>query len=241
MDKVKKEILLDFGTSYAKLEYVGSGRRAIIPTRLLLGNLHKYRITAATGHNAARHAESTANELVALAHGALALIPDRDFIVLDCGARDVKYIKVAKRKVRAMDWNTECGAFTGQVIELLSSHFDLEPSDLPVSERKLSVVCGVLGMTAIFDRIAQGAAPREAFAEFLRGVAFNCETLVGRPRLLYLSGGLCENPAFVNSFSCETRTLGRFVLLEGLKKSSGINKNADQAQPSRGLPDIPVT
>ena len=59
---------------------------------------------------------------------------------------------------------------------------------------------------------------KEAFAQFLRGIAFNCENLVGRPKKTYLSGGLCMNPAFVQSFTCETIPLGRFVLIEGLRK-----------------------
>jgi activator of 2-hydroxyglutaryl-CoA dehydratase len=214
--KLKKSILLDCGTSYAKVQYMDTGRRRIVPARDILRNPDRYHVAAATGHNAGVKPDIRLNELVALAHGGLSLIEDKNFTLLDCGARDVKYVKVKSRKVRGMDWNTECGAFTGQVIELLSRYFDMDPSALPASSGRLPVVCGVLGMTAMFDRIAQGAPHEVAFAEFLRGIAFNCETLVGRPDVLYLSGGLCENRTFVNSFSCEVKPLGRFVLLNGL-------------------------
>ena len=215
----KKTILLDCGTSYAKVHYCDTGRRRIVPARHLLRRLDQCSVAAATGHNAGSRATKNVNELVALARGGLARVADRDFTLLDCGARDVKYVKVRRRKVRAMDWNTECGAFTGQVIELLSRHFELDQSALPAAAGRLPVVCGVLGMTAMFDRIARGAPHDMAFAEFLRGVAFNCETLVGRPDVLYLSGGLCDNPAFVRSFACDVRPLGRFVLLDGLLNS----------------------
>ena len=214
-----KRILLDCGTSYAKVQYQDSRRRRIVPSRDVLRSLDRYDVAAATGHNAGVRARLRVNELVALARGGLALVPDRHFTLLDCGARDVKYVTVHNRKVRSMDWNTECGAFTGQVIELLSRYFDMDTDDLPASSGRLPVVCGVLGMTAMFDRIAQGAPHEVAFAEFLRGIAFNCETLVGRPGVLYLSGGLCENKTFINSFSCDVRPLGRFVLLHGLESS----------------------
>ena len=219
MTKHAKQILLDCGTSYAKVQYVDTGRRRIMPARDLIRGLSRYNVAAATGHNMGVRAGLRVNELVALARGGMALIPERSFTLLDCGARDVKYVKVKSGKVRAMDWNTECGAFTGQVIELLSRYFEMDTSALPASGGRLPVVCGVLGMTAMFDRIAGGAPHEVAFAEFLRGIAFNSETLVGRPDVLYLSGGLCENRTFVNSFSCEVWPLGRFVLLHGLAAS----------------------
>ena len=214
-----RDILLDCGTSYAKVEYTASGRRRILPARKLREMRERCNVLAATGHNAGRHAPVVVNELTALARGGLSLVPERDFTLLDCGARDIKYVRVRGRRVRGMDWNTECGAFAGQVIELLAAHFDLDTAALPASRGRIPVVCGVLGMTAIFDRIASGAPHGEAFAEFLRGIAHNCENLVGRPDTLYLSGGLCENKTFINSFNCEVKPLGRFVLLEGLKES----------------------
>lgn len=216
MSADKKKILIDCGTSYAKIQYAATGKRRILPVRKLMRDIGKYEVIAATGHNASRHADKTVNELVALAKGGLSLVKERDFTLLDCGARDIKYVKVKNRRVSAMDWNTECGAFTGQVIDLLARHFEIDSSALAPCETRISVVCGVLGMTSMFDRIANGTPHETAFCEFLRGVAFNCESLVGKPETLYLSGGLCENKAFLNSFSCEVRPLGRFVLLDGL-------------------------
>jgi activator of 2-hydroxyglutaryl-CoA dehydratase len=224
MEKTKSKskelarVLVDCGTSYAKIYFVDARRKSILPSRDLLRNPDKYQILASTGHVKFKNSKKQANELVALAEGALSLIDERDFTVLDCGARDVKYVKVKNRRVAGMDWNTECGAFTGQVIELLLRYFDLSPESLPAPAERLPVVCGVLGMTAMFDLISQGTPHEDAFSQFLSGIAFNCETLVGRPDKLYLSGGLCDNPGFVRSFSSETIPLGRFVLIEGLKK-----------------------
>lgn len=216
-----KRVLIDCGTSYTKIHYLETGRRRIVPSRKLLRRARDYRIECATGHNSVPGARRVENELVALAEGALRLLPDDDFTVLDCGARDLKYIKVEKRSVVAMDWNTECGAFAGQVIDLLQRHFEIDPARLPAAEGRVPVVCGVLGMTGMFDRISAGVPHERAFAEFLRGVAHNCRSLVGDPDRLYLSGGLCENPAFVAGFGCPVVPLGRYVLVEGLLAARG--------------------
>ncbi|MEW6200854.1 MAG: ATPase [bacterium] len=211
-----KKIVVDCGTSYTKIHYLESAARRIVPSHKIIKTGSKYDIAAATGHNAFPNAKKVVNELVALAEGALRLITEPDFTILDCGARDVKFVKVKNRKVAAMDWNTECGAFTGQVIDLLQRYFNLDSAKLPTPSQKIPVVCGVLGMTTMFDRISRGTPYPFAFAEFLRGIAHNCEALAGRPDRLYISGGLCLNKAFLNSFSCEVIPLGRFVLTEGL-------------------------
>ena len=211
-----KKIIVDCGTSYTKIHYLDSGIRRVVPSHAILSAKDKYRIVAATGHNAFPSAGKIVNELVALAEGALRLITEPNFTVLDCGARDLKFVTVKNRSVAAMDWNTECGAFAGQVIDLLQRYFNLDSAKLPTPTQRIPVVCGVLGMTSMFDRISRGTPYDLAFAEFLRGIAHNCEALTGRPDSLYISGGLCLNKAFLNSFSCKVIPLGRFVLIEGL-------------------------
>jgi len=211
-------ILLDCGTGYAKIFNLEDSTRAIVPARRFIKKLSEYDIKASTGHNLSSGAGVRVNELVALAEGSLSMVDEPDFTVLDCGARDVKYVQIRNRRVAGMDWNTECGAFAGQVVELLTRYLDIEPENLPSDAPRIPVVCGVLGMTSMFDMISKGKSHEEALAGFLRGVAFNCETLVGRPDRLYLSGGLCDNKAFVSAFTRETIPLGRFVLIEGLRK-----------------------
>jgi hypothetical protein len=56
-----------------------------------------------------------------------------------------------------------------------------------------------------------------AVARFVKGIALNAFNFSGRPESLYLSGGLCDNQLFVNSFPCTVVPLGRFVLLKGLQ------------------------
>lgn len=213
---MSERLLVDAGTSYTKVMDLDNGARDIMPTKDAKRFLAGKNIIAATGHLNLEGGMLRINELVALAEGGMALVEENDFTLLDCGARDVKYVKVSGRRVTGMDWNTECGAFTGQVIELLARYFEIDPPSVPRGVDKIPVVCGVLGMTNMFDLISQGESHETAFARFLRGIAFNCETLVGRPDRIYFSGGLCENRPFLDSFSCEAVPLGRHVLLEGL-------------------------
>jgi hypothetical protein len=72
--------------------------------------------------------------------------------------------------------------------------------------------------------VVNGQSESEAVARFVKGIAVNAYNFAGKPKILHLSGGLCDNPLFVNSFPCRVVSLGRFVLLEGLKSiiQSGI-------------------
>ena len=207
-------LLADFGTSYCKFLDLAAGTPTLLPTRELKQSL---RVDIATGHNGKRYADHYVNELTALAKGGEVLIPGGSFTLLDCGSRDIKYVRYDGGKVKDMGWNAECGASMGFTIELLEKYYSLDFSALEVPATSFSVTCGVLGMSHIFDAVVGGENETVAVARFVKGIALNAFNFSGRPEVLYLSGGLCDNPLFVGSFPCELIPLGRFVLLEGLK------------------------
>ena len=211
---VSPMLLADFGTSYCKFLDLAAGIPRLLPTRELQKSL---RVDLATGHNGKRYADHYVNELTALAKGGEVLIPGGSFTLLDCGSRDIKYIRYDEGKVKDMGWNAECGASMGFTIELLERYYSLDFSSLDVPSTSFSVTCGVLGMSHIFDAVVDGVNETVAVARFVKGIAINAFNFSGRPEVLYLSGGLCDNPLFVRSFPCELIPLGRFVLLEGLK------------------------
>lgn len=208
-------ILADFGTSYCKILDTadGDGPR-IVATRALPRD---FKADLATGHNAARRSLRSINELTALARGGKALIDKNDFVLLDCGSRDIKFVRFANGVVVDMGWNAECGASMGFTIELLSTYYQLDYATLPVPSSGFSITCGVLGMSHIFDAVVSGSSEAEAVAKFVRGIAVNAYRFANQPTALYLSGGLCDNPLFIGSFPCEVHPLGRFVLIEGLR------------------------
>ncbi|MGV1099758.1 ATPase [Thiovibrio sp. JS02] len=208
-------LLGDFGTSYCKFLDLDENGAApyILPTKELPREM---RVDLATGHNGKRFADHYVNELIALARGGEELIAEGDYVLLDCGSRDIKFIKYQNHKLADMGWNAECGASMGFTIELLERYYDLDHGRMEAPEHTFSVTCGVLGMSDIFDAVISGVPVAEAVARFVKGIALNAYRFAGSPEKLYLSGGLCDNPIFVGSFPCTVVPLGRFVLLRGL-------------------------
>jgi activator of 2-hydroxyglutaryl-CoA dehydratase len=209
-------ILGDFGTSYSKFLDLSSGssKPYIIPSKELTA---ADKVGIATGHNGKRFSNRYVNELTVLARGGDSLIEEKNFVLLDCGSRDIKFIQYIDGRLNDMGWNSECGASMGFTIELLARYYDLDYQELPIPERPFSVTCGVLGMSRIFDAVVSGTPDSVAVARFVMGIAINAYRFAGSPTKLYLSGGLCDNPLFLNSFPCEIIPLGRFVLLKGLE------------------------
>jgi activator of 2-hydroxyglutaryl-CoA dehydratase len=212
-------LLADFGTSYCKiLDTDKDSPPYILATRELKQN---FCADLATGHNAGRRSRKSINELTALAWGGERLIAEPDFVLLDCGSRDIKFVRYTGGQITDMGWNAECGASMGFTIELLEKYYALDYENIPIPERGFSITCGVLGMSHIFDAVIGGLSEIDAVARFVYGIAMNGYRFAGSPDRLYLSGGLCDNPLFVGSFPCEVIKLGRFVLLEGLLEYSG--------------------
>jgi len=213
-------ILGDFGTSYSKILDLSkpNSRPSVIQSK---GLGLDTQVWLGTGHNGGRYSKHHINELTVLARGGEAMIPEKNFVLLDCGSRDIKFINYRDGRLQDMGWNNECGASMGFTIELLARYYDLDYSRLPVPDKPFSVTCGVLGMSHIFDAVISGTSEEIAVARFVKGIAVNAYRFAGSPEKLYLSGGLCDNRLFVKSFPCEVISLGRFVLLKGLES---INK-----------------
>jgi activator of 2-hydroxyglutaryl-CoA dehydratase len=221
-------LLADFGTSYCKFLDLATNTLKLLPSRELTKAI---RVDVATGHNGKRYADHYVNELTALAKGGEALITGGRFTLLDCGSRDIKYVRYDEGKVKDMGWNAECGASMGFTIELLERYYALDFSALEVPSTSFSVTCGVLGMSHIFDAVVDGENEATAVACFVKGIALNAFNFSGKPDILYLSGGLCDNPLFVGSFPCQIVPLGRFVLLEGLRAITQSSKKHQQKRP----------
>lgn len=208
-------LLADFGTTYAKFIDLAAPNPEpyLEPAKNLSRELQ---VAMATGHNGKRFSDHYVNELIALARGGESLIGEEDFTLLDCGSRDIKFVRYEKGRLADMGWNAECGASMGFTIELLGRYYNLDYHHLPVPKKSFSVTCGVLGMSQIFDEITGGNSEEQAVAGFVKSIAINAYRFAGEPAKLFLSGGLCDNPLFVKSFPGEVNSLGRFVLLRGL-------------------------
>lgn len=219
----------DFGTSWTKILDLSKGKYRILPSL----ESRKLRVDIATGHNAGLHSGSTLGELSALVMGGLRLI-GKDFLLLDIGGRDMKFVEARRGKVRRMEWNTQCGAMTGFTLEIVGRYFDLGFDNIDPADKGYPMTCGVLGVERAFDDLAQGADKKEALARLAKGIAEAAHKFIGSPQKFFLSGGMCENKLFLSSFPAgiEVIPLGRFVLVEGLR--SEAEKIIDHPKLRRG-------
>ena len=211
--------IADCGSTYSKILDLDSGALEIIATKELVRRKSE-RYEVATGHCARGRCAVYKNELIALAEGGLSLVAEGDFSLVDVGGRDIKFVRLRRRKVEKLDWNLSCGSTTGATLELLGNYYDIDFSTLAPSDRWVNVTCGVFGMERVLEQISLGTSPEESVAMFLHGFVRNVMDFLGRPAHFYLSGGFCENPCFVRTAEryCRVTPLGRTVLLEGLKK-----------------------
>lgn len=209
-------LLADFGTTYSKFIDLNAGGKPFIQeTKELDRNVQ---VDVATGHNGKRFSSTYINELTALAKGGEARIDSTSFTLLDCGSRDIKYIRYQDNSLADMGWNAECGASMGFTIELLERYYEIDFNSLTPPDTCFSITCGVLGMSHIFDEITTGVSASDAVAKFVKSIAINAYRFSGEPETIHLSGGLCDNALFVASFPCEVVSLGRYVLLDGVRK-----------------------
>jgi len=210
--------LADFGTTWTKW-YDTSGAFGLCRTSEV-----DFRAEVGTGHNIRARAGRMVNELVALADGGLELIREPDFVLVDVGSREIKYVRFEGRQLTEMNWSTSCAALTGFTLELLGSYFGLDFDRIEPAEASVPVTCGVLGMEQIFERVAAGDPEARAVARFTRGLVDNTLRFAGNPRRLYLSGGMTSNALFLKSFPdhVDVVPLGRFVLVHGLMAEEGL-------------------
>ncbi|KAF0122143.1 MAG: Activator of 2-hydroxyglutaryl-CoA dehydratase (HSP70-class ATPase domain)-like protein [bacterium] len=205
-------VFADFGSTWSKI--IDSSVK-IIKTKEVPGEIIA---DFACGHNAEKRSKRYVNELIALSKGGLRLIDEKDFLLVDVGSRDIKYVLYRDGRFVETGWNQECGASQGFAIELLEMYYNIDCNRLELPENGYPVTCGLIGISRIFDEIIKTGDEENALARFVKGIAMNVYHFTGKPEKMYLSGGLCENRLFIESIPCEVVPLGRFVLVEGLKE-----------------------
>lgn len=208
---------IDAGTTWTKILKVEKDNKTykVIPTREL--RTLNLTFNKSTGHSLAKAEGVYENEVVALAHGAKKYLED-DFIALDLGSRDIKYVQYENKKFKEMDWNSACASATGATIEMLLKFYQIKSDELEFTKEKYAITCGIFGLEKIMDDVAQGLEPKVAISKFVHGIAFNAFNFTKNPSKICISGGFCENKCFIDSLSeyCEVVPLGRFVLVDGL-------------------------
>ena len=208
---------IDAGTTWTKILKIENDIKnySIISTREFKKQNIAY--NKSTGHSLNKTAGIYENEVVALAWGAKKYLED-NFIALDLGSRDIKYVQYQNKKFKDMDWNCSCASATGATIEMLLKFYDVDSKDLKYTSEKYAITCGIFGLEKIMDDVANGLEPKIAISKFVHGIAFNAFNFAKNSEKICISGGFCENQCFIESLSqyCEVKPLGRFVLVDGL-------------------------
>ena len=213
-----EQYYIDAGTTRTKILKIENNKKeySIIPSL----ELKKLDIVAknATGHSIVK-TESYENEVVALANGAKKYL-NEDYVALDVGSRDIKWVKFKNKKFKDMDWNTACASATGATVEMLLKFYNVDIKNLKFTKEKYSITCGIFGLEKIMDDVSKGLEAEIAISKFIHGLAFRAFNFTKNPEKICLSGGFCENPCFIESLKqyCEVLPLGSFVLVDGLLK-----------------------
>jgi len=216
MNKNLEKYYIDAGTTRTKILKITNNKKEynIIPS----SELKKLNIlaTKATGHSIVK-TKQYENEVVALANGAKNYLLD-DYVALDVGSRDIKWVKYQNKKFKDMDWNTACASATGATVEMLLKFYNVDLKDLKFTKEKYNITCGIFGLEKIMDDVSKGMEAKIAISKFIHGIAYNAFNFTKNPQKICLSGGFCENKCFIESLKqyCEVLPLGSFVLVDGL-------------------------
>ncbi|MDD5308079.1 MAG: ATPase [Deltaproteobacteria bacterium] len=209
-------IFCDAGSSWCKVWETGEEAVRIVPTREMAAG--SSRLDWGTGHTARGRSAHFENDLISLSRGALALVRDDDFTVLDLGSRDAKLVSFAGRRPVRLDWSVGCAAATGATLEMIGHFYRVDFASLAVGDEWTPVTCGTYALERIMDAFAAGERAEQAVARFVHGLARNAFDFAGRPATLHLSGGFTSNPAFLTALGryCRVVPMGRTVPLVGL-------------------------
>lgn len=221
-------ILGDAGSSWCKVFDLDEGVVHVHPVSRMVKE--DFSFDWGTGHTARRHSVHFENDLISLTRGALALVDEEDFTVLDLGSRDAKLVGFKARRPVKLDWSVGCAAATGATMEMLGRFYEVDFDALPETEEWASVTCGTYAVERIMDAISNGDAPELAVARFIHGLARHAFSFSGEPDTLYLSGGFTGNAAF-------TRALGRYTRIVSMGRTAplaGLYAFAAEADPALG-------
>ncbi len=208
---------IDSGTTWTKILTIENEKKKYEVIRTLDFRKQNLKYNKSTGHSLQKTKGIYENEVVALSYGAKKYLED-DFVALDLGSRDIKYVQFKDGKFKDMDWNCSCASATGATIEMLLKFYDVKNEDLKFTKEKYCVTCGIFGLERIMDDVAKGLDASEAISKFIHGIAYNAYVFTKRPDKICVSGGFCESKCFIQSLEeyCEVLPLGRFVLVDGL-------------------------
>jgi activator of 2-hydroxyglutaryl-CoA dehydratase len=222
----------DAGSSWCKVFEAGAREVRLVPSREVKGLGLEF--DYGTGHTARPRSRRFENDLISLSRGALELVDEADFTVLDLGSRDAKLVAFEGRRPVRLDWSVGCAAATGATLEMLGKFYAVDYAAVPVGDAFTPVTCGTYAVERIMDAVSAGESAEEAIGRFVHGLARSSFDFAGRPARLHLSGGFTLCGPFLAALGRYTEivSLGRTAPLAGLWAFA-----ADEDPSLGGLPE----
>jgi activator of 2-hydroxyglutaryl-CoA dehydratase len=226
----------DLGSSWCKMYRLGDESVTIEPVQKL--SRSNLRFDWGTGHTARKRSQHFENDLISLTKGALALVEEASFTMLDLGSRDAKLVSFKERRPVKLDWSVGCAAAAGATMEMLGRFYEVDFGCVSITDEWTPLTCGTYAVERVMDAVSNGDAPNEAVGRFVHGLAKNIFSFSGEPARLFLSGGFTTNPAFISAMSRYTEVIpmGRTVPLAGLfafakEKNSSLGDMPNALKP----------
>ena len=200
--------------------------RQIYELLLLKGFAENMRCVA-TGYGriSVEYADKVITEITCHGKGGFALFGQNGTVV-DIGGQDTKVIRIQDGQVTDFLMNDKCAAGTGKFIEVMANRlgtdlnefYALAETGTPVS---ISSMCTVFAESEVIGHIGAGKPREDIAAGVIDSVASRVSNLVTRFGIqgdLYLTGGLCDSPYFLQVLSRKT---GRTVTTHPIARYAG--------------------
>jgi predicted CoA-substrate-specific enzyme activase len=155
--------------------------------------------------------------------------------IIDVGGQDTKIITVENGQVSDFLMNDKCAAGTGKFVEVMATRlgasleefYQLAQQGTPLS---ISAMCTVFAESEVISHIGNGEKREDIAAGVVDSVVSRVANLCirhGRAGQIFLTGGLCDSPYFVQTLSqklstqVETHPFARYAGALGAALTAG--------------------
>lgn len=183
-------------------------------------------IIVATGYGrvSVPYANKTVTEITCHGKGAHYLFHENG-IVIDIGGQDTKVISIENGNITNFTMNDKCAAGTGRFLELMAGTLGLSLEALSELSKKgssttISSMCTVFAESEVISLIGSGEKRENIAFGVIESITSKVKSLCqkhGTSNNYFLTGGLCENSAVIDSLSkklgtqIKTHKLGRYA------------------------------
>lgn len=218
-EEIKKSFMLP--TGWSSVETAENIKRTLTEE----GYFEGARIVA-TGYGrvSVPYAHKTVTEITCHGKGAYQLFGE-DGTVIDIGGQDTKIIAIEDGNITNFTMNDKCAAGTGRFLELMAGTLGLSIDAMSELSKQgssvaISSMCTVFAESEVISLIGSGEKRENIAYGVIESITSRVKSLSqkqGTSNNYFLTGGLCENSAVLDSLSrklgssIRTHRMGRYA------------------------------